>query len=368
MRQFSSLGVQTGVCLWALGAVVTFAIAPHHSAIAGVPGCKAIAGGTLDVELPAGQRSTRMVQLSAGAKIKFECGGGAQGATVTLVSGQGAPRTILTAGKGPAEASFTAPDTTAYVFAIEAGGKAASSVKADCANSASANAPEPADAAPELKVAQLEGDANGLSRRSAISVGLSEFAASARAGDSPIGQWTLYSPGSGAEAVDTALAVDDEAAELSLRLSANSEINPSDLPDVLRRIERVSKLDGAADKDTQSVLTFAAISVPGLMPKEGNYRGQSEQVQQARATLASNTAGAQSPTAAQQDEADVSGWWVTHLKEEPGGLGDSTQTAVVRRDTPVVAASSAFPPPPMALGAFIPPPNAISPLVGAATH
>lgn len=362
MRQISAPGVQASLCLWALAAVVTFAIAPHQSA-AGAPGCKAISGGTLDVELPAGQRSTRMVQLSAGEQISFKCGKGTKGATVTLVSGQGEPKTILSS-SGPAEASFTAPDTKAYVFAIEATGKVASSVKANCSGKASKTAAGDGEETSELEVVQLEGDASGLSRRSAISVGLSEFAASVRAGDSPIGQWSLYSPVSGAQAVDTAIAGDNEAAELSLRLSANAEINPSDLPDVLKRIERVSKLDGEADKDTQSVMTFAAISVPGLMSDSAVYRGEDAKSGYAGETARLQRASANAP---QHDDADVHGWWVTHLKEEPG-LGDSTQTAVVRRDTPVIAASSAFPPPPMALGAFIPPPDAISPATDTASN
>jgi hypothetical protein len=342
MGQFFGRGVETPLRTRLLIATAVAAVAGLPlSANAAPPSCKSITKGTLDVELPAGQRSSRMVRLAEGETVNFSIHSGASGATVTLVSGTGAPQTLMAANSG-GMASYCAPATATYVFVIEAGRDNLTSVSANCTLAGATGQPESATARTEVDLVQIETDAEGLSRRSAFSLGLSEFAASTKTADTPIHQWT----GDNAiltSTVDTAGTDDDAASSAALSFSANAEIGPDDLAGVLARMERVSGADGAVDTETQTAMAWSAILAPGL-----SFAPAPQQT-----ASAAKRFGRKATQVASMDATPaVEEWWVTHLQDNREAEAPATETAVLRRDA---VASNTFSTPPMALGGFIPP-------------
>lgn len=335
MRQFFARGVNAPLRmrLLTVSAVAAFAGSPF-AAHASPPSCKSITKGTLDVELPAGQRSSRMVRLAKGETVNFSIHSGASGATVTLVSGGGAPQTLMAPNSG-GMSSFCAPADATYVFVIEAGRDNLTSVSANCTAAGKAATES---AASRVDPAQIDTDTEGLSRRSAFSLGLSEIAASTKAANSPINQWcegvTL------ASAVDTASGDDEAAGAAASSFSANSEIGPDDLAGVLARMQRTAEVNG--DTETQAPTTWSAMLAPGF-----SFAPQM--------IAATRRAAPKSTQVAANDNnvAMVEGWWITHLQDNRDETTNAaaTETAMTRRDT---VASNAFPTPPMALGAFIP--------------
>lgn len=342
MRQIVCRGRQTRFMmrLLAVGSFSVIAGAPIL-ALANPPGCKSIAKGLLDVELPAGQRSSRMVRLAEGESVNFSIHSSAPGTTVTLVSGPGAPQPLNPAHAG-SMINFSAPSAATYVFAIEAGRDGLAAVSASCVRQGETNAE--ASPAKELEVAQIEADAEGLTRRSAFSVGLSEFAATAKAATSPISQWCDAGEPD-ATAIDTATSTDDQVGAAMLSLSANAKVGAEGLSDVLSRMARVETSDTASDKETQAAMTWTAILAPDLSFEPPRTRTADTGGKHVGRAGRHEVASAQ-PAAVSED------WWVTHLKDSrDADQTVATETAVVRRD---VVASTAFPSPPMALGAFIP--------------
>lgn len=348
MGQVFGRGVKTPLHtrLLLASAVAAFAGSPF-TAQAEPPSCKSITKGTLDVELPAGQRSSRMVRLAEGETVNFSIHSGASGATVTLVSGGSAPQTLLAANSG-GMATYCAPATATYVFVIEAGRDSLTSVSANCTAAGRVSAAN-TDARPEMVLAQIETDTDteGLSRRSAFSLGLSEFAEATKAAKSPINQWI----GDGAilaSAIDTADGDDDAAGAAALSFSANSEIGPDDLPGVLDRMQRLASAAASADAESQTAMTWAAILAPGL-----SFAPAAQPAAVAKRAVPRNT------EVAVNDDAmpAIEGWWVTHLQDNRESQA-TTETAVTRRD---MIASNTFPTPPMALGAFIPPAEPLQP-------
>ncbi len=308
------------------------------SAGASPPSCKSITKGNLDVQLPAGQRSSRMVRLAEGDTVNFLIDNGASGATVTLVSGAGAPQTLLAPNAG-GMATFCAPATATYVFAIEAGRDNHTAVSANCTRAGDV-ATFDATARPELSLAQLETDEEGLTRRSAFSLSLSEIAASAKVAASPFTHWSEDAEAT-PTSVDTSDGDADTISAAALSFSANSEIGPDDLPIVLTRIERTAAQGEApVDVEAQTAMTWSAILTPGLSfapPRE--TRVVAKRTTRKDAQIASETPAAQD-------------WWVTHLHDNRQSTETAaTETAVARTDT---VAYNPFPIPPMALGAFIP--------------
>jgi hypothetical protein len=86
------------------------------AAAAGSVGCASAGGGALNAELAASTSATRSVTLAAGDVLDFAV---RAGATVSLISGPGAPLTlspITTSGS----VSFKAPETGDYAFSITA--------------------------------------------------------------------------------------------------------------------------------------------------------------------------------------------------------------------------------------------------------
>lgn len=323
-------------------------IATAAAALAGVPlaaqanppSCKSITKGSLDVELPAGQRSSRMVRLTQGETVNFSIHSGASGATVTLVSG-GTPQTLHAPNAGGI-AKFCAPATATYVFVIEAGRDNLTSVSALCSPAGgTASADEPGGQ--EMTLAQIETDAEGLSRRSAFSLGLSEFAAESRAASSPLNQWVGANAAQEAS-IETDGSNDDAAGAAVLSFSANSEIGPDDLDGVLQRMHRVASADGAADKESQTAMTWSAILAPGLSFAPAPVATASASKRPERKSVQVATVADAAPSAGD--------WWVTHLQDNrEAAEAPTTETAVLRRDA---VASNVFQTPPMALGGFIP--------------
>lgn len=337
MRQVICRGRQAHTMRLLAACSLTAIVSLPASVIAAPPGCKSITKGSLDVELPAGQRSSRMVRLRTGETVKFSLHGGASGATVMLVSGEGAPKALLTAGSGGL-ASFCAPADATYVFAIEAGRDDLTSVAANCLGSEqTATAP---GAAPqtEIELAQIEADPEGLTRRSAFSLGLSEFASSARAADGPLSQWADPAD---AAMVDTEAADADERGATVLSFSTNAEVRPDDLSDVLARMTRVSANQAPAEVEAQTAMSTSAILDPGL---------SFAALPQAKSVQASAAGKRDAAKTAPAVELASDDWWITHVRSTQDT--DTTETAVLRRDAS--AASGSFPPP-MALGAFLPP-------------
>lgn len=341
MRHIICDGMQTRRHLRLLAIGSTFAIACSMplAAPAAPPSCKSITKGTLDVELPAGQRSSRMVRLSQGEIVNFSVHGGASGATVTLVSGNGSPQVLLSPGSSGI-ASFQAPETATYVFAIEAGRDDLATVSANCSKRSPAEDNATARTS-EITVAQIEADTEGLARRSAFSLGLSEFAASARAAESPVNRWA--DAATEAPALDTSGTQDDAVSSAVLTIAANADVGADDLDTVMARVDRVGP--AATDGETQVAMTWSAILTPQLsfdVPTD------------AKVADARRTARKGAPEAPKLQEiasaTPAEGWWVTHLEDNRGAEPVVTETAVLRRDTVAGAAL----PPPMALGAFVP--------------
>lgn len=318
-------------------------VAMPMTASAAPPSCKSITKGSLDVELPAGQRSSRMVRLSQGDAVNFSIHSGASGATVTLVSGSGAPRVIVPPGSN-GMARFEAPETETFVFAIEAGRDHVTSVSANCTKPG--NFAEVAAARTDVTVAQIETDSEGLSRRSAFSLGLSEFAASARAAESPVNRWADAAAAAG-PAIDTAGSNEDLISAAALSIASNADVNAEDLETITARIERAGP--AAVDGETQAAMTWAAILAPELSFDTTTPATKVAEMKRP-AAKAARDAGTQQVMASAADAQPIDGWWVTHLEDDRGAENVVTETAVLRRDT---VAGASFPPP-MALGAFVP--------------
>lgn len=336
MRSVFGRGVTTP--LLSRLAIVSVACAAPLTVNAAPPSCKSITKGNLDVQLPAGQRSSRMVRLNEGDTVNFLIDNTASGATVTLVSGAGAPQTLTTANT-VGMASFCAPATATYVFAIEAGRETRTAVTANCVR-AGEEAAIDVTARPELELAQMETDAEGIMRRSAFSLSLSEIASTAKAAASPLNQWSEDAVTAPA-AVDTAESDADAIGAAALSFSANSEIGPDELGTVLARIDRATAVaEAPADKDTQTAMTWSAILSPSLSfapPRETRVAHAKRPARDDAYVVGTATPPAQE-------------WWVTHLQDDRQRATD-TETAVARTDT---VAYNPFPVPPMALGAFVP--------------
>lgn len=340
MRHIICDGMQTRrhLRLLTIGSTFAFACSMPLIAAAAPPSCKSITKGTLDVELPAGQRSSRMVRLSQGEIVNFSVHSGASEATVTLVSGAGSPQVVLAPG-AKSIASFQAPENATYVFAIEAGRDNLATVSANCSKANPAD--EVVAARTDITVAQLEADAEGLARRSAFSLGLSEFAATARAAESPVNRWADAS--TEAPALDTAGTQDDVVSSTLLSFAANADVGAEDLDTVMARVDRVGP--AATDGETQVAMTWSAILTPQLsfdVPNDAKGSG-AKRVARKGVAEAPKLQEIASATPAE-------GWWVTHLEDNRGSEPVVTETAVLRRD---MVAGTAFPAP-MALGAFVP--------------
>lgn len=316
----------------ATGAAIAVVIMPV-SAFAGPPGCKGITKGSLDVALPAGQRSSRMVRLNAGETINFSVHGGA---SVSLVSGGDAPHK-LSASNGMT--SYVSPSTATYVFAIEAGSDSMTSVSANCSQPVVTASADPAPAgtastppAKEVEVAQFTTDMDGT-RGSAFSLGLSEFAAAAEASRAPVDKWADAADTTAA-AIDTAEGV-EAASAATLSLSANAEVGPDDVASVLDRMQRVAP--SATPAEHEAYLAMASAEVDADMTFEA-------------AAAALSRPSARVVAKVERQEASPEELWVTHVHEDRTPESAVTETAVLRRDT--VAAASTLPPP-MALGGLV---------------
>lgn len=345
MRHIILGGMQTRrhLRLLAIGSTFAFATSTPLVALAAPPSCKSITKGTLDVELPAGQRSSRMVRLSQGETVNFSVHSGASGATVTLVSGAGSPLVVLAPGANSI-ASFEAPEAATYVFAIEASRESMASVSANCAkqgNAVTAEGSSPERT--EITVAQMEADTEGLARRSAFSLGLSEFAASALAAESPVDRWADAE--TAAPAVDTAGSQDDAVSAATLQFASNSDVGADDLDTVQERMGRLGS-PANTDDETRTAMTWSAILTPELSFEPARTTTVADAARASRKGSASDAAKLQVAAAA----APAEGWWVTHLEDSRDNDHVVTETAVLRRDTIAGAAL----PPPMALGAFVP--------------
>jgi hypothetical protein len=332
MRQNNRRGVvaRSRLRKLATGAAVAAMLMPLP-ALAGPPGCKSITKGTLDVTLPAGQRSSRMVRLNEGETINFSVHGGASGATVTLVSGGSSPQTLSSGGS---MASYAAPASATYVFAIEAAADSMTAVSASCSKTAGTAAAAPT--VKEVQVAQIVDDMNGT-RGSAFSLGLSEFAAAAEAAMTPVDRWADAADKT-AVAIDTAEGQEDVSAA-TLSLSASAEVGPDDVSVVLARMDRIATTDSAAEQETSAALASAVVG--------SELSFEPEATAPAKRSGKATTVVARAVTTQSAPEE----LWVTHLHEDRSAESAVTETAVLRRDT--VVADGALPPP-MALGALIP--------------
>lgn len=330
MRQLNCRGVRAHSILrqLATGAAIGAMLIPMP-ALAGPPGCKAIMKGTLDVSLPAGQRSSRMVRLNAGETINFSVHAGASSASVTLVSGGDAPKTLL---ERSGMTTYAAPASATYVFAIEAGADSSASVSANCSRPDRDTAGS-AIKVKEVEVAQIVADMDGT-RGSAFSVGLSEFAAAAEAARAPVDRWADAADRA-AVAIDTAAGHEDVSAA-TLSLSASAEVSPGDLAAVFARMDRVAPTDAPEDRDVNAALASALV---------GNDLTFEPQPATAARHNARRAVAKAAPTVAPEE------LWVTQLHEDRTVDSAVTETAVLRRDT---VAGAAGLPPPMALGGLVP--------------
>lgn len=328
MRQLICRGVRAHAIVRGLatGAAIGAILIPMP-VLAGPPGCKAITKGTLDVSLPAGQRSSRMVRLNAGETISFSVHAGASQTSITLVSGGDAPHKL--AGSG-GMTTYAAPASGTYVFAIEAASDNATSVSANCSRPAG-DTESAGIKVKEVQVAQIVSDMDGT-RGSAFSMGLSEFAAAAEAARAPVDRWADAADRS-AIAVDTAAGHEDVSAT-TLSLSANAEVGPDDLASVLARMDRVAPTESPEEREANTALASALVGTDlTFEPQRGPVARSSTSHVVARAVPAPEEL------------------WVTQLHEDRTADSAVTETAVLRRDT---VAGEASLPPPMALGALVP--------------
>jgi hypothetical protein len=332
---------------FAVAAVTAAAItaALPLAAHAGPPGCKSITKGTLDVELSAGQRSSRMVRLAKGDTISFSVQG--TGATVTLVSGAQAAQVLPAVG---GMATYDAPSTATYVFSIEAGRDTKTAVAANCTRPGGDNAtlaPGHAKQAVELEITQFETDLSGT-RGAAFSLGLSEFAAAADAARAPVDRWG----GAGTVFVSTSDDDPEGASAFTLSLYANAEIGPDDLGTVLDRMQRVASAEVVGESEVQAAMASTAVG-PDLSFDAAPLQRVAQSVRgstSARRTHDGQAPEGQAPDGMAQPPAAPQELWVTQLHESRSPDSAVTETAVVRRD--VVAGTPL--PAPMSLGAVLP--------------
>lgn len=122
------------------GVVAAIAVAmPLAPALAGTSsGCTAANGGTLDGELSAAGTTTRQLALDAGDTVNLSVRG-SQGASVALVSGAGAPQTLV-GNSSAAAATFRAPQADTYAFRFSAGLGGSASVGVTCTSAEVASA------------------------------------------------------------------------------------------------------------------------------------------------------------------------------------------------------------------------------------
>lgn len=333
MGQLIRRGNAARKSLWLLAPLTVALVAcVPVAASAGTPGCKSIAKGKLDVELPANQRSSRMVRLSAGDNLSFLISGSGD-TKVTLVSGSGAPRPIVTPESGRM-ASFSAPASEAYVFAIEAGPDSQASVAVNCTRADSASA------AAEPEPITIE---DSPSRASAFSIGFAEIAAS-KLSDEPLGRWIGKETASAF--CDTA-SDDIYAGGIALSLGANAEIGPDDLPEVLERLTR-SEDDAVGLSDVQVAMAQQAI----LADFKFEPIPLAMVANKAPKPAAQKPSDAYSPAAEAQHAAASAETWVAAVHDRR--VDDSEVEATVSVSRPAALASADFPPPPMALGAALP--------------
>lgn len=322
--------------LLAPSAVVAGFLSVAPGAFAGPPSCKSIIKGMLDVELPAGQRSSRMVRLNAGDSVSFLVSG-ATDTTVRLVSGSGAPQVILTRETG-AMATFTAPVAETYVFAIEAGQEGMTSVNVNCAKAGGERGRE---AATELPLVTIDSaaDADKTDRRSSFSVGFAELVALSKENRTPIDRW--IADGGRSLFVDTEDAEGGNAGEVTVSLVANAEIGPDDILNVLDRVAQCSSADGGMS-DVEVAIAETAI-LPEDLTFETSPAPATTNRKKAR-NMGTDVAALAAPP---------SETWVTFL--HPQHVGDEAEgDTAVSVSRPAAIAASDFPPPPMALGAALP--------------
>ncbi len=122
------------------GVVAAIAVAmPLAPALAGTSsGCTAANGGTLDAELSAAGTTTRQLALDAGDTVNLSVRG-SQGASVALVSGAGAPQTLV-GNSSAAAATFRALQADMYAFRFSAGLGGSASVGVTCTSAEVASA------------------------------------------------------------------------------------------------------------------------------------------------------------------------------------------------------------------------------------
>lgn len=293
--------------------------------LAAPPSCKSIAKGLLDAEVPAGQRSSRMVRLDAGDTVNFLLSGAQS--SVVLVAGDGAPRVLVSA-DGERMATFAAPTSETYVFAVEAGDAAATTVGVNCTRATGATASDTL----ELPVASLATTGSATARHSAFSLGFAEMVANSK-DQSAITRWA----GNRAAALpfDTSAEFGDAGA-VSLALETSTEIGPDEIGEVLDRVARVSTEDEGL---SEVQVAMADTAIPA---NDVDFEFHSD----ARVSTASAAGKGKRSSAAVVAAADT---WVTQLNDAYDG--GSSETSVSR---PAAVASSKLLPPPMALGAPLP--------------
>lgn len=105
------------------------AAAPSHAESSG---CSAANAGSLDAHVPGSGTVTRQLALDTGDTLNITLRGssGAKG-SVALVSGAGAPQTLIGASSA-GSASFTAPQTDTYILDFAADASGTASVSATC--------------------------------------------------------------------------------------------------------------------------------------------------------------------------------------------------------------------------------------------
>lgn len=304
-------------------------------AAAAPPSCKSIAKGKLDVELPANQRSSRMVRLTAGDTLSFLVSGSGD-TLVTLVSGPDAPQKVVGPDTGRM-ADFSAKSTETYVFAIEAGTQGQAAVSVNCTRAGSAASS--ATTAPEMGFAVASIDAKGDGLASALSVGFAEMANMANGPAAPINLW--IGEAQAAVFYDTAEEHPEDGGAIALSLGANAEVRPTDLPDIFARLgrceeERVGESEVEVAMAQSAILadfSFEAtpIETASIKPRDGAKPAKGNVEQPPVTTATAET-------------------WVTAIDNSNGTNADVATTVAVSRP----AAMSSELPPPMALGGALP--------------
>jgi hypothetical protein len=199
----------THVSIAGLALVAYASTASSSSALAAASsGCSAANAGALNAEVEAAASVTRQVMLDTGDVLDFSARPDAA-ASVTLISGSGAPQSLV-GGASAAAASFKAPAPGTYVFGFSAGPQASAQVRVACvsAGAAAANAaflarrkdllnakdpdriridrtPTPIANPDKPLASSVAVDAQGNPREIQFSVSLSEIQAAANPGQKP---------------------------------------------------------------------------------------------------------------------------------------------------------------------------------------